>query len=378
MDGLAFSFLHTGDWQIGRTFARFPGDVGGALRDARLDAIDRIGGAADRAGVRHVLVAGDIYETDAVAERTLRQPLEIMQRYRGLVWHLLAGNHDPARTGGVWQRVTAIGAPENVRLYLTPGTHELAAGVALLVAPLKNKITSSDPTVWMDEAATGDGVIRIGLAHGATERFGSEGTAAVPISGRRAERAGLDYMALGDDHGTKRVNERTWYAGTPEPDGWKDNDPGNALIVRLDGPGAVPAVEKVATATFRWLERDLEISGPGVLAELDALIAAQKARPRDILLRVGLRGTVAPFALSEINAALQRLSARLRHLECSREALLAGAGDGDLERLAGAGELSKVAARLARICDEADGPDRAAAGRALALLFAYAGREDAT
>ena len=43
---VTFTFVHTADWQIGKTFGAFPEEKASVLRHARLDAIDRIAEAA--------------------------------------------------------------------------------------------------------------------------------------------------------------------------------------------------------------------------------------------------------------------------------------------------------------------------------------------
>ena len=63
--------------------------------------------------------------------------------------------------------------------------------------------------------------MRIGVAHGGIKEFlervagdGERVHNAIPAD--RASRARLDYLALGDWHGRLRIDERTWYSGTPE------------------------------------------------------------------------------------------------------------------------------------------------------------------
>src|SRR5262245_285247 len=99
---MTFTFLHTADWQIGRSFGSMPADKAALLREARLDAIDRIAEVARAAHAAHVLVAGDVYDSSAVPDRLIRQSLDRMRRNHDVCWHLLPGNHDPARPGGVW------------------------------------------------------------------------------------------------------------------------------------------------------------------------------------------------------------------------------------------------------------------------------------
>nr|WP_243444154.1 hypothetical protein [Acetobacter persici] len=68
-------FIHTSDWQIGRIVRFADDDTLGALQAERLEVIRRLGHLARQEGVAHVLVAGDVYEHETPAERTLHQPL---------------------------------------------------------------------------------------------------------------------------------------------------------------------------------------------------------------------------------------------------------------------------------------------------------------
>jgi len=94
-------------------FANFEGDAGALLRTQRLKTVDRIANIARDQRVDAVLVAGDVFETNAVADDTLRRTLNQMQSFNG-PWVLLPGNHDAALADSVWTRLTRIGLPGNV------------------------------------------------------------------------------------------------------------------------------------------------------------------------------------------------------------------------------------------------------------------------
>ena len=59
---MAFRFIHSADWQIGKIFRFTDGAEMGGLQLARLEAITCIGNLADDHDVGHVLVAGDVYD----------------------------------------------------------------------------------------------------------------------------------------------------------------------------------------------------------------------------------------------------------------------------------------------------------------------------
>jgi len=365
---MRFTFLHTADWQIGKRFGSFPDDKPAVLRDQRLQAVDRLAQAALAGGCTAVLVAGDVFDTETVPEALSGHLFARLKGYPRLAWHLLPGNHDPARAGGVWSGLAASGIPENVHLHLEAKASEIAPGVVLLPAPLASKRTESDPTAWWDGVDTGP-AIRIGLAHGSVQGFGSAGDANVSIDPARVKSARLDYLALGDWHGTTRISERAWYSGTPEPDGFRDNDPGNALIVRIDGLGA-PEVEVVRTAHFTWTRRTLKLDGADQLAPVEAEVAALGASAVRSLLALELQGLVPLAESARIEERLTKLEPHLFHLARDLKGLATFAAADDIEAL-GSPVLADIAQRL-KLAGEEGGASAAVAQRALRRLFTLA------
>ena len=172
----ATRFVHTADWQIGKPFRQF-GDREAVLKRARLDAVEAIGRLAIAENAPHVLVAGDVYDSETPAPQTLREPLERMRAFPTVQWHLVPGNHDPHRPKGVWDRVAAAGVPDNVHLHLSPVPVPLGDRAVLLPAVLTRKAEGGDLSAWMDRAESAPGLVRIGLAHGSVVGFDGEGEA---------------------------------------------------------------------------------------------------------------------------------------------------------------------------------------------------------
>lgn len=369
---MTFRFVHTADWQIGKPFRNFSERMSGKLEEARLGIIDRVAASARQKGAAHVLVAGDIYDAEGLPKRALLQPLARMAAHEGIRWVLLPGNHDPARAGGLWQRLVALGLPANVTACLDAAPIDIAPGVALLPSPLRGKAQATDPTAWMDTAATAPAAIRIGLAHGSVQDFGSSGESAVRIDPARSKSAGLDYLALGDWHGTTRINERTWYSGTPEPDRFPDNEPGHVLAVSIAAPGATPYVERIPSAHYVWAKHRSAI---GALSELDALdrsIAALCEAPARLLLQLAVAGSLTLSEHASLGAWLDRLDARLAYLEPDLSALRVRMESDDLAQLGEEGELRFAAERLQRAVSDPSDPRRDLAQAALVRLFQIA------
>ena len=141
-------FLHSADWQLGKPFGRFEPDLRAALTEARFDAIETLGRLAAEQGAKHVIVAGDIFDTEGPDDRTIVQAVSRMSQF-DCRWWLLPGNHDFARNGGLWDRVRQR-ASEEITVLAEPIPCELEDGVWLLPAPLVHRHHLDDPTEVAD------------------------------------------------------------------------------------------------------------------------------------------------------------------------------------------------------------------------------------
>lgn len=353
-----FTFIHTADWQIGKPFGGFDARLAGRLEEARLDAIDRIGELAVARAASHVLVAGDVFDAPDLSERALRQALTRMGNHHAVTWVLLPGNHDPARPGGIWERLARIGTGPHVIIADKPEPIMLGARAVVLPAPLAAKATETDPTRWMDAGGLRDGRFRIGLAHGAVHGFGSQGESAVPIDPDRVASARLDYLALGDWHGLKRIGPRCWYSGTPEPDNFANNPKGHALVVTL-AAGTDPVVEPVVIGRYAWARIKARITGAADLDILGQQIAAQAPQQSRLLVKLELSGSLSVGDHAEFAAWRQIIDSRVQYLsvEDDQLGLTAGLDDSRVRDLIGSdGELQVAAERLQALAQQqADG-----------------------
>lgn len=377
---MAFRFIHTGDWHIGKPFGGFDDEVAVVLRRARLDAVDRIAAVATAHGCTHVLVAGDVYDSEGLGDRDLRQLIERLRRHGDLIWHLLPGNHDPLRDGGLWSRLGRLGIPDNVRVHVESETVPLADGVCLLPAPCRARRSLDDPTAWMDASERRPGEIRIGLAHGPVHGFGGEGTPTGLISPDRRRSAGLDYLALGDWHGCKALADGVWYAGTPEPDQFPDNEPGDVLQVTIDGAGAKPDVVRHRVGQFRWYRRAYNCTRQDDVAAIVSDLRAIDPDPSQCLVRVAVEGRVGIADEARLRAELEALSAAFLHIRERLEGLEVILGPDQQSEGVGSPALGAVMMQLTAIA-ESGSEDAEAAKDALRHLVRYdlaAGQAGAT
>ncbi len=359
--------IHTSDWQLGKPFARMSVEATVALQEARLEAIDALGKLAADEAASDVLVAGDVFDAAEPHDRTVRQALLRMAGY-GCRWWLLPGNHDYARSEGLWDRLKRD-APKNIHALIVPVPMELTTGAWLLPAPLTHRRAEHDPTDVFSGMNTPTDSVRIGLAHGPIQSFGRHEEAKNLIASNRAQVDGLDYLALGDWHGHVMIGERTAYSGTPEPDDFGRETTGGALLISIQGNGVTPTVNFKTTAKYSWREAEWNpVSG---LADVEKRIEAlrQQENLSRLVLRLHLSGLV---GLSERVRIREHLESGLAHdvrwLDLQSDDLFVRPTQDELEEIDAHGVLRLVADRLQAITQR-DGREGLVAMAALERLY---------
>lgn len=336
----AMTFIHTADWQTGKPFAGI-GDAHkrSLVQQERIEAVKRIGGVAQEHGAAFVLVAGDLFDSPSADKATVSAACSAIGQI-GVPVLAIPGNHDHGGPGCVWeqaffQREREALAP-NLRVLLEAAPVELDAAV-ILPCPLLRRAVMADPTDWLRTPEAFAGLSpdkpRIVLAHGSTQTFSGQwaddeedASAGNLLDLSRLPVAEIDYIALGDWHGSKQVDAKAWYAGTPELDRFPkggEHDPGNILVVEARR-GAVPQVARVATSRLRWSELAFDFAGDASLDTLqERLTGLLGARANEDLLRLSLTGSLGIEAANRLEERLESLGARLLRMKLANGTLIA-------------------------------------------------------
>ncbi|WP_378946186.1 exonuclease SbcCD subunit D [Mesorhizobium sp. ANAO-SY3R2] len=368
-----FRFIHSSDLHLGKRFGNFSGDLPSRLREARHAVIARLAQHAREHGATTVLLAGDTFDTETPAPDVRRQALAEMRRHAPIQWVILPGNHDSLQATQLWTTLKAE-APENVILATEPRPITLATNVVLLPAPCTTRRPGRDLSAWFNTESTPEGTIRVGLAHGAIQSFSEEAAVTDVIAPDRARQAGLDYLALGDWHGAVAVDPRTHYSGTPEPDRFKHDRPGAALLVSIAAPTALPEVTSLETGSFAWSTLQMHLlDGDDPLQALDTLMP-EESRRRQTLARVVATGRSRLAMRTALSAAIHDAVPDFAYLTLDDTDLATECEVADLDQIDQAGALREAAnALLAEAGDESRAAvDREIARAALARLFSYA------
>lgn len=259
-------FLHTADWQIGMKAAAL-GEAGARVREERLGAGRRVVAAAREHGAESVLVAGDLFEDNAVDRLLVQRVADILRAFPGPVF-IIPGNHDPLVPGSVWEH-PAWNSAGNIRVLREATPIDIPGGV-LYPCPLFEKNSGRNPAAWIPCEDTGQ--IRIGLAHGTVEGVHQD-EPDYPIPRDAAQRAGLDFLALGHWHSFAPYPDpdgavRLAYSGTHEATRFGERNSGNVLVVEIPSAGVPPHITPVHTGGLIWIQLESEVRERGDLKAL--------------------------------------------------------------------------------------------------------------
>ncbi len=375
-------FLHTSDWQLGMTRHALAGEAMSRFAQDRIDVVRRMAALASERGCAFAVVAGDVFETNQVERKTVQRALEALSAFSVPVY-LLPGNHDPLDAASVYRSSAFLaGCPEIVRVLDGEAPERPAPGVEVVGAPWRSKRPLED---LASAAAAGcdpaSGSTRIVVAHGQIDALVPETADPALIRAAALERAIAEgrahYVALGDRHSTKQVGDtgRIWYAGAPEATAYREDDPGNALIVDCDGERV--EVDPVRVGRWRFVEVSGELAGE---ADVDAVLAELTEiddKPRAVV-KLGLRGALSLRDRERLEASLGEVAERFAAVERPprRQDLHVQPRDGDFSELPVRGYAAAARDRLQALA-EGGGERAGEAADALGLLLRLARAREA-
>jgi DNA repair exonuclease SbcCD nuclease subunit len=382
---MSTTFLHTADWQLGKPYARVE-DVAKRtlLQNERFVAVERLGALARQEKASFIVVAGDLFDSPTASKPVVSRACAVIGAI-GLPVYVIPGNHDHGGADSIWdteffQRERQNLAP-NLHLLLKPEPVELENAV-LFPCPLLRRHESSDTTQWLRHFELNDSTYgtkpRIVLAHGSVTQFGSateedEDTTSVNLIDLQRLPGAFDYFALGDWHGTKEINPKAWYSGTPELDRFVKGDehhPGHVLVVTT-ARGTIPEVRMFKTAKVGWHTLEFRFTTAVDLTEFETQLRARiGTRAGEDVLQLQLEGALGIEACTRLETILESIDSRLLRLKINNSTRVAPS-EAELENLtqrSGDPLISRVATRLAEL-SLSSGPESATAQVALRELY---------
>ncbi|MEQ8847371.1 hypothetical protein [Botrimarina sp.] len=249
--------VHSSDMRLDRPLhgvAEADTELRRLLRDAPLEAADRVFETALAEDADALLLAGDVLDARGASPRVVSFLVAQLDRLakRNIPVYWAGGELDPP---DAWPRTERL--PDNVTVFPTGRveSHELTRGgkaVAVVQGISKPADREVDASGFRRDAR---GLFTVGVAYGTSDAPGKEGDR-------------VDYMALGGRARRATVDHEpgvAHYAGSPQCRSPAEPGPSGCTVVQVDESGK-PKTRFVATDSVRWQEETLEFTA-GVSAE---------------------------------------------------------------------------------------------------------------
>ncbi len=327
---MSVKFIHTADLQLAKPYGSIQDETKRVkLKDVRFEVFTSIKKMVEEHGAKFVVIAGDMFDSTTPTNYDVSQACSLIGAINVPVY-VIPGNHDHGGKGSVWYQDFFIKeqprlAP-NLIILLEPKAIEIEHAI-LFPCPLLRRHEYDDLTAWLrtiDSSVFPASKPKIILAHGTTLDFSSGSTlddeydVANFIDLARLPENEFDYIALGDWHGTKKVGNKAWYAGTPEIDRFikgAENKPGHVLLVEADCKKA-PVVTEIRTTKVEWYEKEFEFIDENSLdifnAEINALFGTRVAED---LLKLTLTGHLGLADFTKLEEQITTLESRMINLK---------------------------------------------------------------
>ncbi len=293
--------VHTADVHLGARHADL-GERAASQRDRQFAAFRATVDLAIDAGADLLLVAGDLFDSNAQPRRSVERVAAELARLAGrrIRSVLLPGTHDVCDRASIYRaydfaELAGVDPGSGLVTVLTPERPEvrfpeletvvfgrLFATKRAPRSPLAGFSAVGAPETW-----------KVGMIHGSLLVPGRTDGDEVVFSAEEVAASGLDYLALGHWHSAQSGTAGTVryaYAGAPEPVAVDQDRAGKALLVTLslvDGVRTVEVEERVVGRT-RFVRQEVDAaavaSQPALVERLAAL-----ADP-DVVLDVRLIG----------------------------------------------------------------------------------------
>lgn len=309
--------LHTSDLHLSSPLnSHLSGECARIRRRELSDVLGRLCAAAQKEGCSAMIIAGDLFDSEAVSKPALESVLDTVRNARDISVFYLPGNHE-----GEIIRESSLEIPKNLFIFGEDWT-SFAAGDVVICG--RTRLT---PDAF-DTLELSQNTKNVVVLHGELR----EHTDKDVIGKRDAIGHGIDYLALGHYHTYEEIpldrRTRAVYSGTPEGRGFDEVGEKGYVIIDTDKPSLEPRFIPFAKRTVLWIK--LDITGISTQGELGELISDRLSSvdPSSIV-RLELVGDYAEGLWKSEESIKSRFRERFFHLEVRDSSRIAL----DLEKL---------------------------------------------
>jgi DNA repair exonuclease SbcCD nuclease subunit len=341
---------------------------------ARINAVRTMAHIADQTGCAFCVVAGDVFESNQVDQRTVARALEALKTFTVPVY-LLPGNHDPYNAASLYKTNGFLKhCPEHVHVLTDSTPVEVPEVEAEIVgAPWYSK----HPVIDLVEAAlsrvdTASGRRRVAVSHGHIREGAPDASALDLISRAYLEdelaKGLVDFVALGHRHSmtSHGTSGRIWHSGTPVATDYDEEHPNCCLVVEIGGK---VVVTEHAVGTWKFIRRNFDLNGPADIESVDSWLESIDSKGETVV-KLSFVGTLSLSAKARLDDLLEHYGVLFAAVETWERytELAVHPDDSDLSELGLVGYADAALKRLDTIA-QGSGTDAQVAEDALALLY---------
>ncbi|MDM7998894.1 MAG: DNA repair exonuclease [Dehalococcoidia bacterium] len=281
--------LHTADVHIGREFPALR-DKGPEYRRRLLATFERIIDLAILQDVQLLLIAGDLFDSNAVMGSPVRAVLASFEKLHkaGIRVCLLPGMNDPYTEDSIYR---FMHLPANVTVLTPQEPSHTYADLDTTVYGRACQSELSGTSAFEGLRLRTSSRFHIGLAHCLLRSDGVNDKVTMFIDSREIAASRLDYLALGHWHTFRDCSEaatKAFYCGSPEPLDMNQKGTGSVALVTIHDKKRVD-VQQIGIGSHLFDEMTVNLDLFGSVEEIARMISAE-ADP-NLILQVTLQGT---------------------------------------------------------------------------------------
>lgn len=255
--------IHAADMHLDSAFESLPAEAAEARREGQRQLLYKIAGLAEETGAKAILLAGDVFDSDAVSQKT-QEAFQKAFGSIGIPVFVAPGNHDPYTPSSVWARMAL---PGNVHIFKTEAfEHVELDGLRIWGAGFEG-IFASGLLGGFSAPPEPDGY-DVMVLHGDICSGISDYNA---VSRSQIAQSGMDYIALGHIHSrtTIQIERKTAFAycGCTEGRGYDELGEMGVYLVTLTDEGV--SAEFVPLGGTRYEIITVDISGKDAVSAIN-------------------------------------------------------------------------------------------------------------
>jgi DNA repair protein SbcD/Mre11 len=280
--------LHTADVHLGHEFPSLR-DKGPEYRRQLLATFEQIIDLAIRQDVSLLLIAGDLFDTNAVMGTPVRTVLASFKKLEaaGIRVCILPGTHDAYSEDSIYRFVDL---PANVTVLTPQRVSHTYTDLDLTVygKAFDGRLVGTSALRGLSLSA--DSRLHVGMAHCSLKMDGANDREAMVVDKSEIGASRLDYLALGHWHSFRDCSQgatTAFYCGSPEPIDMDQKGAGSVALVTIHDRGRVD-VRQVRVGSKSFDEITINVELVRSVEDIAQIISA-KADP-NLILEVTLKG----------------------------------------------------------------------------------------